>query len=131
MNKVSGIGYRAGLVLALLLIAGCKPEPIDQADTDVSFVNQVWRVSESSAVAPGTLYTFLAEGTLVIASPNTRPLLGQWRYENGALTMVEESIPYAVDILEMKAGRLLLRSNNPGEPVSITLMAAERTPLSE
>lgn len=129
MNKVSGIYNRSGLVLALLLIAGCKPEPIAQADTDISFVNQVWRVSESSAVTPGTLYTFLSEGTLVIASPNARPLLGNWHYENGALTMVEESIPYAVDILEMKADRLQLRSNNPGEPVLITLMAAERTPL--
>lgn len=129
MNNVAGINYRSGLVLALLLIAGCKPEPIAQADTDTSFVNQVWRVSESSAVAPGTLYTFLSEGTLVIASPHARPLLGNWRYENGALTMVEESIPYAVDILEMKADRLQLRSNNPGEPVLITLVAAERTPL--
>lgn len=45
--------------------------------------------------------------------------------------MVEESIPYAVDILEMKAGRLQLRSNNPGQPALITLVAAERTPLPQ
>ena len=131
MSHLPGMTCHSVFVIALSLLAGCKPEPIAEPDADTSFVNQVWRVSESSAVAPGTLYAFLSEGTLVIASPHGKPMLGSWRYENGALTMEEESIPYAVDVLEMKNDRLKLRSNNPGEPVSITLVAAERMPLPE
>ena len=57
------------------------------------FVNRVWRVSESSGVAPGTLYVFLSEGTLLVTSPQSKPALGSWRTEAGVLTMVEEFIP--------------------------------------
>jgi hypothetical protein len=84
----------------------------------------VWRVSESSSVAPGTLYVFLSEGTLIITSPNSKPALGRWKYEGGALTMVEEGVPYKVDVLKLSKEEFRIRSNNPGEPVEITLVPA-------
>ncbi|MDQ3754823.1 MAG: hypothetical protein M3371_08845 [Acidobacteriota bacterium] len=93
-----------------------------------SFVNKVWRVSRSSSVAPGTLYVFLSEGTLVITSPNSRPALGTWKYEGGALTMVEEGIPYKTDILRLNKDEFRIRSNNPGGAVEITLVPAEGQP---
>jgi hypothetical protein len=130
------------LAIALLLSA-CSRGPVpaetpapasppsEQArPTAVSFVDKVWRVRESSAVEPGTLYVFLSEGTLVIASPHGKPALGTWKSENGALTMVEESIPYKIDILKLTRDELRIRSHNPGEPVEITMVPAD-APLSQ
>ena len=94
----------------------------------MSFVDKVWRVRESSAVEPGTLYVFLSEGTLVIASPHGKPALGTWKSENGNLTMVEESIPYKIDILNLTRDELRIRSHNPGEPVEITMVPADAPP---
>lgn len=97
-------------------------------ETAVSFVNKVWRVSQSSSVAPGQLYIFLSEGTLVMASPNGKPAFGMWKYEGGALTMVEEGIPYKTDILKLSQDEFRIRSNNPGGAVEITLVPAEGLP---
>ena len=97
----------------------------------MSFVNRVWRVGTSSSVAPGTLYVFLAEGTLVITSPNGKPALGTWKYESGALTMVEEGIPYKVDVLQLSKDEFKIRSHNPGKPVEITLVSADALPQSK
>ena len=119
-------------VAACLLLSSCSERPApakpgsgEKADSAVSFVNKVWRVSESSGVAPGTLYVFLSEGTLVITSPNSKPALGRWKYEDKALTMVEEGIPYKIDVLKLSKHQFRIRSNNPGEPVNITLVPAE------
>lgn len=119
-------------VAAAVLLSGCSDgsvpaavRPAESTDTAPVFVNKVWSVSESSGVAPGTLYVFLAEGTLVIASANSKPALGAWRYEGGALTMVEEGIAYKVDVLELNKNEFRIRSHNPGEPVDITLVPAQ------
>jgi hypothetical protein len=127
-------------VIALVLSAGLvsaacsggagtdERRPAEAAGAAPSFVNRVWRVSKSSGVAPGTLYVFLSEGTLLITSPNSKPALGSWKYEGGALVMVEESIPYKTDIVGLSAGELRLRSHNPGGSVEITLVPAEVAP---
>lgn len=93
-----------------------------------SFINKVWRVSESSAVARGTLYVFLSDGTLLITSEHSKPALGTWRYAGGVLTMVEESIPYKVDILNLSANEFRIRSNNPGGAVEIRMVRADDVP---
>lgn len=92
---------------------------------DVRLDDTLWSVTASSAVADGTLYAFLADGTLVIGSPGGLPAAGTWkRGPGGGLTMVEASRPYAVDIVEATPHRLRLRSHNPGTPVEITLAPA-------
>ncbi len=123
------------LVTMLLSLFGCsKPpataeQPSDEpGEISVSFVNKVWRVSESSSVARGTLYVFLSEGTLLITSPNSKPLLGTWKYKDGELSTVEEGLTYKVDILQLGADEFRIRSNNPGVPVEITLVPAEEPP---
>lgn len=88
------------------------------------FVDRVWRVQASSAVEPGMLYVFLSDGTLVIAAHGSTPTLGKWRYENGALTMIEEGQSYPTDIVALSAGQFTIRSHNPGTPVEITLERA-------
>ncbi len=127
--------FRCLVVGAGLLLAACSssaptsaPAPADTA-TPVSFVNKVWRVAESTTVAQGTLYVFLSDGTLVITSANSKPLLGTWTSTGaGSLTMVEQAIPYRVDILELSTAQFRIRSHNPGEPVDITLVPAQGLP---
>ncbi len=123
----------SALVLTtVLLLSGCSRggSPQEQAanheaNSPTAFVNRVWRVESSSSVAPGTIYVFLSEGTLLITSSNSKPLLGTWKYANGELTMVEDEIPYRVEVLHLSPDQFKIRSHNPGEPVEITLVPAE------
>jgi hypothetical protein len=132
---------RSGLTLVVFVAAALatacgpssSPETVSQGESRElklpdAFVDRVWEVSSSASVAPGTLYVFLSEGTLVIASPNSKPALGTWEFENEKLTMIEESIPYQVDILSLNEHELTIRSNNPGSPVEIRLHLAKEHP---
>jgi hypothetical protein len=94
-----------------------------------AFVDKVWRVAPSSAQQPGTTYTFLSGGALVIDAPGGTPMTGAWRQVDGRLTMVEEGIAYPTDIVELDAVHLVLRSHNPGGTVLIPLVAAPGEPL--
>src|SRR5262245_15503501 len=127
---------RTLILISGLLFSACSRQAVppehgpDRARGDsVSFVNKVWRVSSSSSVAPGTLYVFMSEGTLLITSPNSKPALGTWTYEGEALTMVEECIPYSVDILMLGGDEFRISSKNPGKPVEIMLVPAEAPPV--
>jgi hypothetical protein len=117
------------LVLLISLGAGCaKPVPREAPAGEPAFENRVWTVAESDSVAKGTLYVFLSEGTLVIASPHNKPLLGSWRHEGDRLVMVEESIAYPTDILHLDDKEFRIRSNNPGGSVEIRLVRADASP---
>ncbi|MGH7718284.1 MAG: hypothetical protein ACREON_05505 [Gemmatimonadaceae bacterium] len=128
----------ACLVTVLIAVLGCSQPRTEQARNDslqaegqapteeqATFVNRVWRVAESNGVAPGQLYVFLSEGTLIVASPNGKPSFGTWSGEGRALTMVEEGVPYKVDVLGLTKTELRIRSHNPGQPVDIRLVSAE------
>lgn len=95
------------------------------------FVNRVWRVAESSTVAPGQLYVFLSEGTLVVASGGGTPALGRWSRTAEGLTMVEEGLSYRTDIVSLTADEFRIRSHNPGQPVDIRLVPADRDPQGD
>lgn len=119
----------------LFTLLGCSQPGTNQGQAptppsgeQVTFVNRVWRVAESSSVAPGQLYVFLSEGTLIVASPNGKPTLGTWANEAGALTMVEEGIAYKVDILGLNKNEFRIRSKNPGGAVEIRFVPAEGSP---
>ena len=140
-------------VAAVLLIAGCGPRPAgdqvtvttetpapspgpstgpspsapDTSAPSAGFINRVWRVVASDAVAPGTLYVFMAESTLVIDGPGGTPAVGSWRRDGDHLVMVEEGIAYPTDILELTADSFRILSHNPGKAVEITLVPAEVT----
>jgi hypothetical protein len=120
-----------GVVVAGLATACSESKPPPDraaprgADAPSGFADRVWKVSESTSVAPGTLYVFQSDGKLLVTSPGSEPAVGSWKMENGALTMVEESLSYPTDILESGPKVLRLRSHNPGEPVEITLVPAE------
>jgi len=127
-----GMTSRAVLILTACLIAvSCSPSGNEQSRQgapavggEVTFVNRVWKVAASTSVAPGQLYVFLSEGTLVIASTTGTPALGTWTFNGTTLTMVEESIPYSVDILGLSSSEFRIRIHNPGGFVDLQLIPA-------
>ena len=124
---------------ALVLLVACSREPgtgdaayvptTPPPSVKPGFINKVWEVNLSTGVAPGMLYAFLSDGTLVITSPNSKPAFGAWTYKNGKLTMIEDSQEYPTDILNLTHNELRLRSNNRGGSVEILLIPARVAPL--
>jgi len=136
----------AVIVASLLTVAGCdRSDPAQPAPATVveptpatspapaaaspSFVNKVWQVAESEQVAAGSLRVFLSDGTLVMADPQSTPALGAWRYDDGRLTIIEESREYPTDILDLTESALRIRMRGPGEPVEMLLAPAGQTSL--
>ena len=137
------------IAAASLALAGCErseapqpaPAPADTAPADApvpppaaktaSFVNRVWAVAESKQVEPGALRVFLSDGTLVMASPNSTPAFGQWRSEDGRLTITEEGRDYPTDILALSEHAFRVRINGPGEPVEILFEPAAQVAPDE
>jgi ketosteroid isomerase-like protein len=99
--------------------AGAEP-----STPSADFINKAWRVKSSSSGSPGSLYMFLADGTLVMAGPNSVPAIGTWKRDGAGLMMIEDSIQYRVEILGLSPGEFRIRSHNPGEPVDILLVPA-------
>ncbi|WP_395060171.1 hypothetical protein [Polaromonas sp.] len=129
---------RAGGIAALLLVAACSEAPEKAAvyppaglppHVKPGFINKVWEVNLSTGVAPGMLYAFLSDGTLVITSPDSKAAFGAWTYTNGKLTMIEASQEYPTDILNLSHDELRLRSHNPGGSIEIVLVPARVAPL--
>ena len=75
----------------------CAPHGRVSAGTGVTSARVRQATRRAGVAVPrvtrDTLYVFLSEGTLRIASPNTRPLLGTWKYERGEFLMVEAGPP--------------------------------------
>lgn len=139
-----------GLMSVVLLLSACSPssqqEPKVAGQTEVktekaeaplqaetikpssqkpaSFINKVWKVSQSTAVAKGQLYVFVSDGTLLITAPQQQPSLGTWSYHANKLVMTEEGIAYPVDILALSENSFSIRMHSPGEPVDIQLVDA-------
>jgi hypothetical protein len=97
--------------------------PVLEARPD-SIVNRVWVVVASPSVAAGTLYAFLGDGSLVVASTTGTPSVGRWTLERGRLTLVEDGREYPVEMHELTATRFRIRVRNPGTPTEITLAPA-------
>ncbi len=117
-----------------LALVGCLENPPKPDNTNLQtnqqpqpaagFINKVWKVNKSNNVASGQLYVFLSEGTLVIASSNGKPAFGSWTYKDGSLTMIEEGLPYKVDILKLSEDEFNIKMNNPGEATEMELVPA-------
>jgi len=127
---------RAACIVTMLFpVLGCSQPDTNRGqgstpptEGQATFVNRVWRVAESSGMAPGQLVVFLSEGTLVFASPYGKPALGTWSNDGGTLTMVEEGIPYKVDIMGLSKTEFQIRSYNPGGFVETRFVPAEESP---
>jgi hypothetical protein len=136
------------LALAALVAAGapgCAPKPADEVNVTTTtpapdpsapapespapapptFVDRVWKVSASPAVAVGSTYVFHADGTLALTAPGGTPASGTWRRDGDGLVLVEEGIEYPTDIVALDADRFVIRSHNPGGTVDITLVPAD------
>jgi hypothetical protein len=114
-NDMAGIHMR-GPIVEVIRIRARRPEPGETPP----FANRVWQVAASSSVARGTLYVFLGDGTLLIASDHGTPALGRWEQREEGLTLVEEGLRYPADVLRLTADSFSIRVHSPGVPVTIT-----------
>jgi hypothetical protein len=96
-------------------------DPVATHPVTPAFAGKTWKVTKSSAGATGATYVFKEDGTLVVESPGATRMEGKWSWSEGALTMVEEGISYPTDILALDDSTFRIRSNNPGEPVELTM----------
>jgi hypothetical protein len=128
--------------LALLsVVIGCSPREAPRKGSEEaaaessgaaatsSFINKVWVVSESPPVESGDLRVFLSEGTMVMSSTHGTPSLGSWSYHDGQLTITEDGIGYAADILELTPTAFRIRIRSPGDPIVITFVPAEQAAI--
>jgi heat shock protein HslJ len=107
--------------------SGPAPLPPQEPPAEqVSFVNKVWSVAESEQVEIGSLRVFLSDGTLVMASPNSKPALGSWSQDGDRLTITEEGQDYDTDILQLTKDTFRIRMHSPGEPLVMLLRPAEQ-----
>jgi hypothetical protein len=96
-------------------------DPIATHPVTPAFAGKTWKVTKSSSGTTGATYVFKEDGTLVVESPGATRMEGKWSWSEGALTMVEEGISYPTDILALDDSTFRIRSNNPGEPVELTM----------
>ena len=84
-------------------------------------VNTVWRVTSGNR-APGTLFVFLSNGTLVMTSCVEVYRLATWRSETtDRLTIAEDTtVQYTADIQALSETSLSLRLNLRSEQVDLT-----------
>ena len=131
-----------GTLVLAALFAGCTPAqdttqrltpvnapPPPVAATDRAagpLVNTVWRITSANR-APGTLFVFLSNGTLVMTSCVEVYRLATWRAETtDRLTIVEDiAVQYTADIRALSQDSLSLRLNLKTEQVDLTLEAAK------
>ena len=105
--------------------AARESSPGEIRAVSAKFADRKWRVvSASTSIAPGTIYEFRSDGKLVITSPGSPPMEGTWGLKNGSMTMVEDGIPYKVDIVTQTPREFKIRSHNPGGVVEIRLVPA-------
>ena len=114
-----GCGRGAGQDRA---VPATPQQPVETRPVTPAFAGRTWRVTESASVARGTRYEFRPDGVLRITGPGSTPSEGTWTWHEGVLTMVEDGIPYRIDILALDDHTFRIRSNNPGAPVEITLV---------
>ena len=118
----------AAVTLVLLAISACTAQcgkNISSEQVSDSFINKVWQVSKSEAIVPGTLYTFLADGTLVITSTGNKPGIGRWQMNGDKLSVTEAGLTYPVD-MQLSDDTLILGYHNPAGITEITLVRADK-----
>jgi hypothetical protein len=139
--RVTGSVVCAAMLVATVL-TGCtrsqdatpRSTPRDAPVTPVTatnlvagpLANTVWRVTSGNR-APGTLFIFLSNGTLMMTSCVEVYRLARWRAETmDRLTIVEDvTVQYTADIQALSEDRLSLRLNLRSEQVDLTLEAAQ------
>jgi hypothetical protein len=89
-------------------------------------IDRVWVVDASTAVAPGSLYVFLADNVLVVSPKGGTPTIGTWAEDVEGLVITEKGRTSKVDVLDLTAERLQIRIKSAKAANEITLSPAIR-----
>jgi hypothetical protein len=103
---------------------GTPDTAVTASSDSARIVNRAWQVASSTAGEPGQLYTFLSDGTLLIASAHGTPYVGSWSYAPGKLTFVEESPAFTLDIERATADTFRVKGTTRGGTLEIVFVPA-------
>ncbi len=121
--------------LAWLPVAACsqpaeapgapEPAPVSRPPQTSALLTNAWRVT-SPGRAPGSLYAFHPDGTLLMTSCVEVYRLARWSaHAAGRITIAEDrSIVYEAEIVDEQPERLTLRLYLRNEQVELTLEPA-------
>jgi hypothetical protein len=121
------------LVILVFACVGCsRPQPTGPATQPgeplVSnvVVNRIWKVSGPADVAPGSIYTFLSDGTLMMTSCVETYRLARWTRGPGERLTIQEdpSVSYEASVTPRGTDRLSLVLHLKTEQVERTLEPA-------
>jgi hypothetical protein len=122
-----GLFAAAALAVAMALGA-CAPanQTADSRMRPARLTGKVWLVAEPPGRAPGSLYVFVSDGTLLMTSCVETYRLARWRAEaDGRLVVTEDpATRYEVRVLEAGERELRLRLQLVNETVDLRLRAA-------
>jgi hypothetical protein len=95
--------------------------------TESRLANKVWLVTAPAGRAPGSLYIFLADGTLMMTSCVETYRLSTWRLQSDDRLLVTEdsTTSYVVRVIDLGERDLRLRLELVGENVDLELRAAD------
>ena len=95
--------------------------------TTSRLINKVWSVTAPPERAPGSLYIFVADGTLMMASCVETYRLATWQSQGDDRFLVTEdpTTSYVVRVIDQGERDLRLRLELVGEYVDLELRAAD------
>jgi len=95
--------------------------------TESRLANKVWLITAPAGRAPGSLYIFLADGTLMMTSCVETYRLAAWRSQGDDRLLVTEdpTTSYVVRVVDLGERELRLRLELVGENVDLELRAAD------
>ncbi len=104
-------------LLARVTLLGCLACCAWSADAQTTgapaanrFVEKIWRVEEPSDAAPGSIYVFLSNGTVLQTSCVEVYRVSEWRSRGaGKLTITEDLKPIEVEIEQRRNDTLRMR----------------------
>jgi hypothetical protein len=105
------------------------PSPAPAAPVRLErFVDRVWVVGASTAIAVGSRYVFLSDNVLVVSVKDGTPVVGTWAEDLDGLVLTERGRSSKVEVLELTEERFRIRVNTPKKPTDITLVPAITPP---
>jgi len=95
--------------------------------TESRLTNKAWLITAPAGRAPGSLYVFLADGTLMMTSCVETYRLATWQLQGDDRLVVTEdpTTRYVVRVIDVGERELRLRLELVGENVDLELRAAD------
>jgi hypothetical protein len=124
LGALASCSQRQGPIDSPAQTGTAAPSP---STTESRLTGKVWLVTAPAGRAPGSLYIFLTDGTLMMASCAETYRLATWQLQGDDRLLVTEdpTTSYIVRVVDLGGRDLRLRLELVGENVDLELRAAD------